>query len=332
MTIDRDAIIALLNNKVKNLRILVIGDVMLDQYFYGTVTRISQEAPVPINLVKGRKDKLGGVANVAHNLVTLGCQVNIYGIVGRDEHGSVLKDLLKSVGINVDGLNIEETRKTTTKARILGNRQQMLRLDFEDTDNLQINTENIMLESIKLVIKKGVDAVILSDYKKGTCTPRLCHTVISYCNLHGIPILVDPKGSDWQKYSGADYITPNMKELSEVADANISNEDDGKVLFAARNLIDRFLISNILVTRSEKGITYVGQSNYESIPTKAQEVFDVSGAGDTVIAAFCAGIAGGLNISDAAYMANLAAGIGVGKVGTYAVSREEIVHRLVEEK
>lgn len=326
MSADNKEIIDFLNNKANHCRILVIGDLMLDQYFYGTVTRISPEAPVPVNLIRGIQNKLGGAANVAHNLSRLGCQVYISGAIGEDNHGDILKSLLAELSIDRSGI-ITTKQRTITKIRILGGHQQMLRLDFEDKEDLSKEQEMDTMKLVHHILSGHVDGIILSDYNKGFCTPDLCRQVIHAAHESNIPVFVDPKGVNWDKYDGADCITPNVKELSDIIGHPVNNEDED-VVQAARKIMEKYHLPRMVVTRSEKGMTVLSVTTEHTIPTEAKEVFDVSGAGDTVLAAFAAGVTGGLSPEIAASMANRAAGIGVGKVGTYAVSREEIIESL----
>ncbi len=198
-------------------KILVVGDVMLDKYYYGEVSRISPEAPVPINHVLNTKETLGGAANVAHNLALLGCQTSIAGFVGDDHHGEALIEKLLARGIDYFDL-VHTTQPTTTKIRIIGGHQQMMRLDFEDATPISGNYANNLLENIRDQINdaRGVDAVIISDYGKGACTEDTCQKIIKLCRKKGVLVVVDPKGNQWQKYSGANFITPNLKELNDV--------------------------------------------------------------------------------------------------------------------
>ncbi|MFA6075343.1 MAG: D-glycero-beta-D-manno-heptose-7-phosphate kinase [Negativicutes bacterium] len=307
--------------KIFETRILVIGDVMIDKYYYSEVSRISPEAPVPIAKVIREKNTLGGAANVAHNLARSGCDTHICGISGIDENRVLLLELLAEVKVDSASL-ITDKRPTTAKARIIGAHQQMLRLDFED--NTPISAKKTK-EIIAAVVAKldGFDGVVLSDYGKGVCVPGLCKKIIAECKKRSIPISVDPKGHYWQKYAGAYCITPNLKELSEVHAQAIKNTDDD-VIVAGNEILEKFKLTNLLVTRSEKGMTLLNAEGGATIPTRAQEVFDVSGAGDTVISIFTAAVAGGICANDAAQLANLAAGVVVGKLGTYAISNSEL--------
>ena len=315
-------------NKTGGCKILVVGDVMLDKYYYGEVTRISPEAPVPINHILKVKETLGGAANVAHNLALLGCQTSIAGFVGDDHHGETLVDKLLARGIDYFDL-VHINQPTTTKIRIIGGHQQMMRLDFENTNPVVGNDANNLMENIidQLNESRSVDAVIISDYGKGACTIETCQKIIKLCRKKNVPVVVDPKGNQWQKYSGANFITPNLKELNDVLEKPIKNEDK-EVEIAGRYITEKFNIDNIIVTRSEQGLTIINGKNISHIKAKAQEVFDVSGAGDTVIAVFTLAIAGNMDSMAAAYLANLAAGVVVAKIGTYAVSRDELLYAL----
>ncbi|WP_255449241.1 D-glycero-beta-D-manno-heptose-7-phosphate kinase [Selenomonas caprae] len=311
-----------LENKVHDCKVLVIGDVMLDRYFYGNVTRISPEAPVPVNCIEKKKDTLGGAANVAHNLARLGCQVYLSGVIGDDHHGRLLMRKLEKRGIHTDGI-ICGREKTTTKVRVLGGHQQMMRLDFEETDSIEDSAAKQLQAVIDKITETGLDAVIISDYGKGMCTDEMCQYVIKKAQTEDVPVFVDPKGDKWGKYRGASYITPNVKEAGAVLNCRLAN--DTEVLRkAAEEIKKRYAVDSVMITRSEKGISVFGRSEI-TIPTVAQEVFDVSGAGDTVISCFAAAIGMKVYLQAAIEFANFAAGIEVGKVGTYAVSNEEIV-------
>lgn len=323
---NNTAVKRFLKEKIFDCRILVIGDVMLDQYYYGEVKRISPEAPVPVTRVLSQKETLGGAANVAHNLARLGCQTFLVGIAGNDQHRASLERELKARGIDFSGF-ISVERPTTTKVRIMGDHQQMLRLDFEEKAPLTQQIEDKLIETIQALLQQQMDFVILSDYAKGLCTQRLCQTVISLCKQFHIPVAVDPKGKRWEKYAGATYITPNLKELNEVLPDPVANEDEA-VQAAAGKVRRKYRVKSVVVTRSERGLSLIKARQVTHVPTVAQEVFDVSGAGDTVIAVLGAAVGGKIADHQAASLANLAAGIVVGKLGTYAVSREELLTAL----
>ena len=307
-------------------KIMVVGDVMLDKYYYGEVTRISPEAPVPITHVTGEKETLGGAANVAHNLALLGCQTSVAGYVGDDYHCDSLMAKLTAKGIDYKGL-VSTNRPTTTKLRIIGGHQQMLRLDFEEDDPIEAHYAARLQNYVEQKLSESLDAVIISDYGKGACTEAACQMIIKACHDHGVPVVVDPKGTNWLKYAKADYITPNVKEVNEILIDRIKNEDL-QVERAAHYIMRKYKLKNVIVTRSEKGMSLVREQDTEHIPTRAQDVFDVSGAGDTVIAVFAMALAGGLKAKDGAFLANLAASVVVAKLGTYAVSQEELLTEL----
>ena len=307
-------------------KIMVVGDVMLDKYYYGEVTRISPEAPVPITHVTGEKETLGGAANVAHNLALLGCQTSVAGYVGDDYHCDSLIAKLTAKGIDYKGL-VSTNRPTTTKLRIIGGHQQMLRLDFEEDDPIEAHYAARLQNYVEQKLSESLDAVIISDYGKGACTEAACQMIIKACHDHGVPVVVDPKGANWLKYAKADYITPNVKEVNEILIDRIKNEDL-QVERAAHYIMRKYKLKNVIVTRSEKGMSLVREQDTEHIPTRAQDVFDVSGAGDTVIAVFAMALAGGLKAKDGAFLANLAASVVVAKLGTYAVSQEELLTEL----
>lgn len=327
---DREQLYDFVAQRTSRCKILVVGDVMLDKYYYGEVTRISPEAPVPITHVLSEKETLGGAANVAHNLALLGCETSITGFVGDDYHCQSLLDKFTARGIDYHGL-ITTDRPTTTKLRVIGGHQQMMRLDFEESAPITGPYAERFLNYIHQKLNESLDCVIISDYGKGSCTEENCRKIIEACHAHGVPVVVDPKGANWTKYAHADYITPNLKEINQVLLEPIRNEDKA-VEKAAHYVMRKFKIRNIIVTRSEEGLSLVRENEIVHIPTKAQEVFDVSGAGDTVIAVFAMGLAGGMSPADSAYMANLAASVVVAKLGTYAVSREELLAVLRGEK
>ncbi len=325
------AVTNFLADKIQNLKIAVIGDVMLDRYFYGEVKRISPEAPVPVTKINRISSVLGGAANVAANLAHLECRVFMGGVTGDDENRQLLEKMMNEAGIDYSGLVKSQHRKTITKLRVLGGQQQMLRLDFEETGDL-VPDEIISLRAwLENLLDNGLDGIIVSDYAKGVCSDDFCQWVIAQGKAYGVPVLIDPKGVDWTKYRGCDFITPNLKEMCEAAGCQRENEDEAVVAMAMAAK-DKFQIKNVVVTRSERGMTLVNNEEIIHSPAAAIEVFDVSGAGDTVAAALLVAAAGKLELSDAVYMANRAAGIVVAKVGTYPVHREELLKDLMTEE
>ena len=325
------AVTNFLADKIQNLKIAVIGDVMLDRYFYGEVKRISPEAPVPVTKINRISSVLGGAANVAANLAHLECRVFMGGVTGDDENRQLLEKMMNEAGIDYSGLVKSQHRKTITKLRVLGGQQQMLRLDFEETGDL-VPDEIISLRAwLENLLDNGLDGIIVSDYAKGVCSDDFCQWVIAQGKAYGVPVLIDPKGADWTKYRGCDFITPNLKEMCEAAGCQRENEDEAVVAMAMAAK-DKFQIKNVVVTRSERGMTLVNNEEIIHSPAAAIDVFDVSGAGDTVAAALLVAAAGKLELSDAVYMANRAAGIVVAKVGTYPVHREELLKDLMTEE
>lgn len=325
------AVTTFLAEKIADLRIAVIGDVMLDRYFHGEVKRISPEAPVPVTKITDIKSVLGGAANVAANLAHLQCQVFMGGVTGDDDNRVLLERLLSETGIDFSGLVKSEARKTITKLRVLGGSQQMLRMDFEETGDLHPQEIVRLRAWLAELLDAGLDGIIISDYAKGVCSDEFCQWVIGEAHAYDIPVLIDPKGADWTKYSGCDFITPNLKEMCEAAGCQKDNED-AAVVEMARAAKNKYRIKNVVVTRSERGMSLVNDTQELHCPATAIEVFDVSGAGDTVAATLLAGVAGRLELADAIYMANRAAGIVVAKVGTYPVHREELLRDLLTEE
>lgn len=324
-------IIEFLSDYAKKQSIAVIGDVMLDRYYYGNVTRISPEAPVPVNRIYKTKSALGGAANVAANLAKLGCKVFIGGVTGDDENLPVLQQLMDETCIDHLGLVVGSHRKTITKIRVLGGQQQMLRMDFEETGELLDDEVNALEKWFSGLLDKGIDGVIISDYAKGVCANAFCQWVIRQSHSYNIPVLIDPKGNNWEKYAECDYITPNLKELGDTL-GNVVPNEDGIIVDVAKKIGNSYKIKNMVVTRSEKGITVVNDTKVIHNPATAKEVFDVSGAGDTVAATLMACIAGKQDLENAIYAANKAAGIVVGKVGTYPVSRDELLGAVLADK
>lgn len=323
------AYIAFLERKIGNVKILVIGDIMLDRYFFGTASRISPEAPVPVNLVTRKKDTLGGAANVAHNLAKLSCKTYLVGMMCDDHHGHLLKKEMENEHINAEGIVLGE-KPTTTKIRILGGHQQMIRVDFEESSQIDRVNEERLESSVEEILSHGIQGIIISDYGKGVCTKNLCQFIIQKAKECCIPVFVDPKGNQWGKYAGASYITPNVKEASEVIARFIDNNKEEDIETAAKKIQIDYDIENVMITRSEKGLSLFTKRDSFTIPTISQEVYDVSGAGDTVISVFASAVGGGIELEDAAKLANIAAGIEVEKLGTYAVSNSEIVSKLME--
>ena len=321
---DKAVVLDFLNNKIQNLKIAVIGDIMLDKYYFGEVKRISPEAPVPINRIDGERSCMGGAANVANNLAKLGAKVYMSGIVGCDSNRDFLLQLMQGVGIDTSGIVVSVKQPTIAKLRVIGSRQQMLRLDFEKPQAPEPSEQSKIFNWLDCLLAQGLDGVIISDYGKSVCTKEICQTVISKARSANVPVLIDPKGSDWSKYAWANYITPNVKEMGEAVGVDIENEDRA-VVNAANTARITNDIDNVVVTRSEKGLTFVSKGQEIHDHATAREVFDVSGAGDTMAATLMVGIAGGLERMDYIKLSNIASGIVVGKVGTQPITRVDLL-------
>jgi D-beta-D-heptose 7-phosphate kinase/D-beta-D-heptose 1-phosphate adenosyltransferase len=318
------SILNLLEGGFSKLKVMVVGDIMLDRYIHGDVERISPEAPVPVLRHVQRYERAGGAANVAMNLAGLGCQTFLSGFWGEDGEQRELAGLLGKVGIDTTGV-VTGSLPTISKTRIVGRNQQLLRLDIESRDGVPLN-EMQWLEERAVGLAGKVHAVILSDYAKGALTDGLCAAVIRAARAAGVPVLADPKTPDFSKYSGATTVCPNLGELA-LATGVASHRTD-ELLAAAEALLLEHDFQFLTVTMSEKGISLVRKEGRYHSPARAQEVFDVSGAGDTVIATLAACLAGGLQVTTAVDLANLAAGIVVGKVGTVPIAQHELIAAL----
>ncbi len=318
-------VLNLLERDFCTLRVLVVGDLMLDRYLTGDVERISPEAPVPVLRQSGSYHRPGGAANVAMNLAGLGVQALLCGALGNDGDGAALRQTLEAAGVDT-APTVACALPTITKTRVVSRTQQLLRLDVESRDHPSAD-ESLCLQQAALAALPGIHAVILSDYAKGTLTPALCRAVIDAARDQGIPVLVDPKARDLSRYAGATTICPNLHELSTATGVPAHQTD--ALLAAAHSLLGDLRIDFLTVTMSERGIRVLqpGAPDLHS-PAKAREVFDVSGAGDTVIATLAAALAGGLQLRSAIELANFTAGIVVAKVGTVPVTAAEIVSQL----
>ena len=302
-------------NQLSQARVLVVGDVMLDRYWYGSVDRISPEAPVPIVRITREEERNGGAANVAYNIVTLGAQASLLTVVGEDEASHRLEALVANTGIQTY-FGRDAQLKTTVKLRIIGRQQQLLRLDFENTPKTEILASQT--ERFAELLPHH-QAVLFSDYGKG----GLAHVtdMIARARAAGKPILIDPKGSDYSRYRNADVITPNRAELQQVVGAWDSEPELHSKVEQLRQHIG---LKAVLLTRSEEGMTLFDADGAVSVSAQAREVFDVTGAGDTVIATMAALVAAGMSLRQAMPVANRAGSLVVGKFGTATVSYEEL--------
>ncbi|MCX5493652.1 D-glycero-beta-D-manno-heptose-7-phosphate kinase [Kaistia dalseonensis] len=303
-------------------RVAVIGDVMIDRYITGSVNRISPEAPVPVLLHSAGRVVAGGAANVAANVSALGARVHLVGLVGADNEARELRDVLGQHGVtNLAGLVVDPARPTVTKTRVMSGRQQIVRIDAENTSFPGTEIEAELVEAGKVAIADA-DVVVLSDYAKGVLSDRVITALITEARSRNVPIIVDPKRRTFEAYRGATLVTPNRKELFEAT--GLPDDTDETAAIAAAAAAGQFG-GDVLVTRAEKGMTLWRQGGAVThVPAEAREVFDVSGAGDTALAALAVSIAEGLPVESAVGVANAAAAIAVGKLGTAVVTRAEL--------
>lgn len=316
----------------KNKKILIIGDLILDRYVFGKVHRISPEAPVPIVEVTGESNLLGGAANVANNIIALGGSVSIAGVIGKDTAGRVLMGLFGERGISTDGV-IEDKRPTTMKTRVIAHNQQVVRFDWEDKKRLEDKNLANLLGYLKKMIPQH-NAVIVSDYSKGVISSALIKAVVKYAKPDNTFIAVDPKVGHFHFYKNVSIITPNLMEASQGSGVDI--RDEASLIKAGKTLMSKLSCKSLLITRGEDGMSLFQRTpgskgiNITHIPTVAQKVFDVTGAGDTAIAAFTIAHSAGASLADAAIIANHAAGIVVGEVGTAVATPEQLLQSLVQ--
>lgn len=313
------------STQFNHAKVLVLGDVMLDRYWFGATNRISPEAPVPVVKVQQNEERAGGAANVAMNIASLNVPIKLLGMTGQDEAAQALAKLLADQRIDCDFVRLD-SHPTITKLRIVSRHQQLLRLDFEE--NFHDVQSDELLSRLQHYIA-GYGALILSDYGKGTLSQ--VQQMIQIARQANVPVLIDPKGTDFERYRGATLLTPNMSEFEAVVGTCHSEQE---IVDKGLALIKQFDLTALLVTRSEKGMTLIRpQQEAFHLPTQAQEVFDVTGAGDTVISVLGTAIADGRSLEEACYLANVAAGIVVGKLGTSTVSTVELenaIHRRSE--
>ncbi len=309
-------------NILKNVQpnILVIGDLMIDHYLWGSCERISPEAPVQVVDIAKETTVLGGAGNVVNNLKALGAHVSVAGVIGDDANGDELVSMLDAIDVNTQHLIVQHNRKTSKKSRVIAVSQQILRYDKESKEDINESSVATITEMLTQEIAK-YDAVILSDYGKGVLTDRLCQNIISLAKQHAVKVLVDPKGSDFSKYRGAYLLTPNKKEAMLATGIDIVDNDSlQKALLQLKSECE---LDISLITLSEDGIAIYDEA-MKRFPTVAKEVFDVTGAGDTVIASIAFALSAGKSIEETAAFANLAAGVVVGKIGSATVTMDEI--------
>lgn len=325
----------MLKNKVLNVRdsqkaptILVIGDLMVDHYIFGSATRLSPEAPVPVVNVKNESTTPGGAANVAQNLISLGARVMLAGIVGNDLQGEQLKNILNSENISTDAIITDESRPTTVKTRVMAGSHQLVRIDREINDAVNSSLEEELLNKLSESIENA-DIVIFSDYNKGLFSQSLTQRVLDVAKLKNKKVVVDPKGLNYAKYKGAYLIKPNRKELTEAAKVEkIKNVDD--LQRAAKTIFEQTQTDYLVVTLSEEGMVILSELTYKLLPVKATEVFDVTGAGDTVLAVIAYFLALDFDVEEACELANQAAAIVIRRVGSASTTIDEILNDMAE--
>jgi rfaE bifunctional protein kinase chain/domain len=314
-------------DRLASARALVIGDIILDAYVWGDATRISPEAPVPVVEVREETRTLGGAANVAHNMVTLGARPQLCGVVGRDREGKEILNRLKSLGLSTAGVMVDPRRPTTVKTRVVARSQQIIRIDQESREAVSARAADRFLRFVKQRIT-AIDVIVVSDYGKGMVTGFLMEGILAMAKKSGVPVAVDPRVNHLAHYRGVDVMTPNHHEAGTLCGFEIA--DEHALMRAGHQLLENFGCRLVLITRGKDGMSlFVAGGEIHHIPTVARKVFDVTGAGDTVIATFSLGLAAALDPKGAAVMANVAAGIVVGEVGTSAVMAEDLKAAIV---
>ena len=310
-----------------DISVAVLGDVILDEYVYGRVSRLSPEAPVPVLEAQSRDQVLGGAGNVARNISSLGGSARLFAVVGKDEAADRIRKLAVDDDIGTNGLWTDILRPTTTKQRVVAQTQQIVRIDSEDVSAIPEDLAEKIADDIRSVAQSS-DVLIISDYDKGVVTHSLLERAVAAFVSQNKPIVVDPNVTHFFDYAGTTVITPNHIELERVSGKRIRNEEE---LFATgKEIRSRLGQTALLITRGESGMALMDDSGILKIPTVAREVYDVSGAGDTVVAALALGLGAGLELSEAAKVANAAGGIVVGKRGTATVTSAELQERLAE--
>jgi D-beta-D-heptose 7-phosphate kinase/D-beta-D-heptose 1-phosphate adenosyltransferase len=310
-------------------RVLVVGDIVLDHYIWGKVSRISPEAPVPVVNVTRENFLLGGATNVANNIHALGGGVSVCGVIGEDEAGRQLLHLLHKQGILTEGLIVDPARPTTIKTRVIAHSQQVVRFDRETNEKIERDAHRRIFDYVGRQVREGLDAIVLSDYCKGMVTSDLVRDIVRLAKKHKVIVTVDPKVSHFGMYSGVTILTPNVNEAS--IGSKIEIDSERSLLKAGALLLKRLKCKAVLITRGERGMSLFEQGGRVThIPTVAREVFDVTGAGDTVISTLTLGMAAGATMIEAARLSNFAAGIVVGVVGTAIVKPEELKQRVIQ--
>lgn len=320
--------IATFEKSLPGLRVLVIGDLMLDRYHFGRVTRISPEAPVPVVDVERTENRPGGAANVALNIRSLGAAVTLCGVIGNDDHGDLLRKSLEGKHLDASLVIAATDRPTTTKTRIIGNNQQILRVDHESRENVGEAIEDQLLLALSSRIPE-FDAIVLEDYDKGLLSPRLIASVVALAQQANVPVAVDPKYRNFLAYAGVTLFKPNLKELNEALNHRISKADLPRIQAAVMELRERMPHRQTLVTLSENGVLAIDDQGVAThLPAHLRKIADVSGAGDTVIAVMALAMGAGLPLGTAAAIANLAGGLVCEEVGVVPIDRETLLREM----
>lgn len=319
-----------LKSNFSGKKIAIIGDMMLDCYFWGDVKRISPEAPVPVLEVDNEFYRLGGAANCALNILSLGGVPIPVGVIGYDSYGSIFSSLIQEYKIASDGLIVDDTRPTTAKTRVIAHNQHVVRIDKESKDDISSVIEKRIIDYIKKNLS-SFNGIILQDYNKGVLTPSLIKNIIQLARESGILVTVDPKFNNFFEYNGVTVFKPNRKEAEDVLGMKIRNEED--LLSAGFSILEKLNAKYVLLTLGEEGISVFEKDQpVRRMPTKARKVADVSGAGDTVISTLTLALAAGADIIEASYLANYAGGIVCGEVGIVPIEKEKLFNTILEDK
>ncbi len=316
-----------------SFNILIIGDVMIDTYFWGKVDRISPEAPVPIIARTKIEHRLGGAGNVALNVQSLGATPYLCSVIGDDDKSHILIDILHDKNLPADGIMQDKNRITTIKTRVISDNQHLLRIDEEITDNILPEIQNRFIEKIQSIIEdKRINAIIFEDYDKGVITPEIISSVVKFAKEKNIPTLVDPKKRNFMDYHGVSLFKPNFKELIEGLKLDIEKSDFDALHQAANRLRSEMSIDTVMITLSELGIYINDNGSYHNIPAEVRDIADVSGAGDTVISTASLCLAAGMQVDEIAFISNLAGGLVCEKVGVVPIDKDLLMEEYLEIK
>lgn len=315
-------------SRFADLKVLVIGDVMIDSYIWGRAERISPEAPIPIVTKTKQESRLGGAANVALNIRSLGATAILCTVIGEDAKGKIFRQRMKFQGLTEEAIRSSEQRRTTEKTRIISQGQHLLRVDEEDTAPLEKELEKELIQTIGRIIEQGIDAIVFEDYDKGVITPKIIETCLQLAGEKQIPVLVDPKKRNFEAYTGVTVFKPNFKELQEGLHIELQKTNTKEVFRAARSLREKQKAEWVLVTLSEEGVLMVGEKEWHHLPAEKRDISDVSGAGDTLIATASLCLAAGCSPKELAYISNMAGGLVCEKVGVVPINKAGLLAEL----